>query len=224
MRLPNYRIPAPSDSHTTMAGWMTCAPCEIGMTMKALIPAFIAMSSALPANDFAAAPESGAIGIRAATPADLPAIVAIYSHNVRTGTASFEIDPPDLAEMTRRFQALQDAGMPYVVAEADGKLLGYAYAGPHRARPAYRHTVEDSIYLDTAAQGRGVGTLLLEALIRECQARGFTQMVAVVGGGHSNPGSAKLHARCGFREVGVLEKVGYKFGRWLDCLLMQREL
>ncbi|WP_296227993.1 GNAT family N-acetyltransferase [Ralstonia sp. UBA689] len=165
-----------------------------------------------------------AVSIRPAALADLPAIVAIYTEHVRFGSASFEVEPPDLAEMTRRFRALQDAGMPYVVAEADGKLLGYAYAGPHRARPAYRHTVEDSIYLDAAAQGRGVGTLLLQTLIAECTARGFKQMVAVVGGGHENPGSAKLHARCGFREVGVLEKVGYKFGRWLDCLLMQREL
>ena len=182
------------------------------------------MSSAMPSDVSAFKQDAGAIGIRPATLADLPAIVAIYAHNVRTGTASFETEPPDLAEMTRRFQTLQDAGMPYVVAEADGKLLGYAYAGPYRARPAYRNTVEDSIYLDTAAQGRGVGTMLLQALIRECQARGFKQMVAVVGGGYENPGSAKLHARCGFREVGVLEKVGYKFDRWLDCLLMQRAL
>lgn len=182
------------------------------------------MSSAIPADVSAFMHESGAIAIRPATVADLPTIVSIYAHHVRTGTAGFEIDPPDLAEMTRRFQALQDAGMPYVVAEADDVLLGYAYAGPHRARPAYRHTVEDSIYLDGAAQGRGVGTVLLEALIRECQARGFKQMVAVVGGGRENPGSAKLHARCGFREVGVLQAVGYKFGRWLDCMLMQRAL
>ncbi|MBX4000047.1 GNAT family N-acetyltransferase [Ralstonia pickettii] len=182
------------------------------------------MSSAMPIDASAPVHETGAVTIRAVTEADLPTIVGIYAHHVRTGTASFEIDAPDLAEMTRRFHALQDAGMPYVVAEAGGALLGYAYAGPHRARPAYRHAVEDSIYLDGAAQGRGVGTLLLEALIRECQARDFKQMVAVVGGGRENPGSAKLHARCGFREVGVLEAVGYKFGRWLDCLLMQRAL
>ncbi|MCO5400253.1 GNAT family N-acetyltransferase [Ralstonia soli] len=182
------------------------------------------MPAALHSAASAAALDAGAIAVRPASLADLPTIVGIYAHHVRTGTASFEIEPPDLAEMTRRFQALQDAGMPYVVAEADGVLLGYAYAGPHRARPAYRHTVEDSIYLDTAAQGRGVGTLLLQALIRECQARGFKQMVAVVGGGRENPGSAKLHARCGFREVGVLEGVGYKFERWLDCMLMQRML
>ncbi|AQW30992.1 GNAT family N-acetyltransferase [Ralstonia syzygii subsp. celebesensis] len=167
---------------------------------------------------------SGAIVVRPARLADLPAVAAIYAHHVRTGTASFELDPPDLAEMTRRFQALQDTGMPYLVAEADGNLLGYAYAGPHRARPAYRHTVEDSIYLDTAAQGRGVGTLLLDTLVRECTARGFRQMVAVVGGGQENLGSMRLHARCGFREVGVLAKVGYKFERWLDIVLMQREL
>lgn len=185
--------------------------------MPAALPSDVSVVSA-PAHD------SRAVTIRPATLADLPAIVGIYAHHVRTGTASFEIEPPDLAEMTRRFQALQDAGMPYVVAEADGTLLGYAYAGPHRARPAYRHTVEDSIYLDAAAQGRGVGTLLLQALIRECQTRGFKQMVAVVGGGRENPGSAKLHARCGFREVGVLEAVGYKFERWLDCMLMQRML
>ena len=178
------------------------------------------MSSASPIHASAAL----AISIRPDTVADLPVIVAIYTQHVLFGSASFEIDPPDLTEMTRRFQALQDVGMPYIVAEADGQLLGYAYAGPHRARPAYRNTVEDSIYLDAAAQGRGVGTLLLQTLIAECQARGFKQMVAVVGGGYENPGSAKLHARCGFREVGVLEKVGYKFERWLDCLLMQRAL
>jgi L-amino acid N-acyltransferase YncA len=183
------------------------------------------MSSASSAAVSAASASAiDAVVIRPANLVDLPAIVLIYAHNVRTGTASFEIDPPDLAEMTRRFQTLQDAGMPYVVAEADGELLGYAYAGPHRARPAYRNTVEDSIYLDTAAQGRGVGTLLLEALVRECTARGFKQMVAVVGGGKENPGSMRLHARCGFREVGVLTKVGYKFDRWLDIALMQREL
>lgn len=182
------------------------------------------MSAALPSDASASALDFGAIAVRPATLADLPTIAGIYAHHVRTGTASFEIEPPDLAEMTRRFQVLHDAGMPYLVAAADGILLGYAYAGPHRARPAYRHTVEDSIYLDPAAQGRGVGTLLLQALIRECQARGFKQMVAVVGGGRENPGSAKLHARCGFREVGVLEAVGYKFERWLDCVLMQRML
>lgn len=184
----------------------------------------VAMSSASISAASCSAQGIQTIDIRPATQADLPAIVTIYAHHVRTGTASFETEPPDLAEMTRRFQTLQDAGMPYMVAEADGRLLGYAYAGPHRARPAYRNTVEDSIYLDDAAQGRGVGTQLLQALIQACQARGFKQMVAVVGGGHQNPGSARLHARCGFREVGVLEKVGYKFDRWLDCLLMQRSL
>ncbi|CAG2131895.1 Phosphinothricin N-acetyltransferase [Ralstonia mannitolilytica] len=184
----------------------------------------IVMSPAQP-SDVSPAAHNGAIRIRTATTADLPAIVAIYAHHVRTGTASFEIDPPDAAEMTRRYQTLHHAGMPYIVAEAaGGEVLGYAYAGPHRARPAYRHTVEDSIYLHTDAQGRGVGTLLLQALIAECQARGFKQMVAVVGGGLENAGSARLHARCGFREVGVLQAVGYKFGRWLDCLLMQRTL
>ncbi|NMV39296.1 GNAT family N-acetyltransferase [Ralstonia insidiosa] len=182
------------------------------------------MSSASPTNASDVASGVDAVSIRPATLADLPAIVTIYTQHVLFGSASFEVDPPDLTEMTRRFQALQDVGMPYIVAEADGQLLGYAYAGPHRARPAYRNTVEDSIYLDAAAQGRGVGTLLLQTLIAECQVRGFKQMVAVVGGGYENPGSAKLHARCGFREVGVLEKVGYKFGRWLDCLLMQRAL
>lgn len=111
----------------------------------------------MPIDASAPVHETGAVTIRAVTEADLPTIVGIYAHHVRTGTASFEIDAPDLAEMTRRFHALQDAGMPYVVAEAGGALLGYAYAGPHRARPAYRHTVEDSIYLDGAAQGRALG-------------------------------------------------------------------
>ncbi|MGA3843105.1 GNAT family N-acetyltransferase [Ralstonia nicotianae] len=183
------------------------------------------MSSATPA---AVSPPiagaSDAVVVRPARLADLPAIAAIYAHHVRTGTASFEIDPPDLAEMTRRFQTLQDTGMPYLVAQTGRKLLGFAYAGPHRARQAYRHTVEDSIYLDAAARGRGVGTLLLEALVRECVASGFRQIVAVVGGGQENLGSMRLHARCGFREVGVLAGVGYKFDRWLDVVLMQRTL
>lgn len=200
-----------------------CVRREIGMTMQAFAHLLTVMSSAS-SSDVSAATHDGTIGIRTATPADLPAIAAIYAHHVATGTASFEIDPPDVPEMTRRYQTLRDAGMPYIVAEASGEVLGYAYAGPHRARPAYRHTVEDSIYLHTDAQGRGVGTLLLQTLIAECQAQGFRQMVAVVGGGYGNAGSARLHARCGFREVGVLQAVGYKFGRWLDCLLMQRPL
>ena len=119
--------------------------------------------------------------VRPSAGSDLPAITAIYAHAVVHGTASFELDPPDEAEMTRRRTALLEGGYPYLVAERDGAVLGYAYAGAYRTRPAYRSTVEDSIYVAPQAQGQGVGRLLLEALIRECEARDFRLMVAVIG-------------------------------------------
>ncbi len=119
--------------------------------------------------------------VRAATAGDIPAITRIYGHAVKHGTASFELEPPDEAEMAHRMQTLLDGGYPYFVAETDGALVGYAYAGPYRPRPAYRFSVEDSIYIDPSAQRRGIGRVLLEHLIAECERRGFRQMVAVIG-------------------------------------------
>jgi phosphinothricin acetyltransferase len=163
------------------------------------------------------------IFIRAAGPNDLAAITRIYAYAVRHGTASFEIDPPDQDEMMRRFEALVAGGFPYLVAERAGALTGYAYAGPYRARPAYRFTVEDSIYVAAEQQRRGIGGALLDRLIAEAESHGFRQMIAVIGDS-DQPGSIALHAGAGFRIIGTLDRVGFKFDRWLDCVLMQRAL
>jgi phosphinothricin acetyltransferase len=161
--------------------------------------------------------------IRPATEADLPGITAIYDHAVRTGTATFELIPPDLAEMTRRFGALRDGGFPYLAAELDGAVAGYAYAGPYRPRPAYRFTVENSIYLAPASHRRGIGIQLLQRLIAECEARGYRQMIAVIGDS-ANAGSIGVHTRAGFQMIGTHPSVGLKFGRWLDTVMMQLAL
>src|SRR4051794_9865018 len=136
--------------------------------------------------------------IRPTTPADLPAITAIYKHAVLTGTATFELEPPDLAEMTRRYDTLIAGGFPYLVATLDGVVLGYAYAGPYRPRPAYRFSVENSIYLDPAAQGKRIGTQLLQVLITESEKRGYRLMVAVIGDS-ANAASIGVHTRAGFK-------------------------
>jgi phosphinothricin acetyltransferase len=161
--------------------------------------------------------------IRPATLADIPAITRIYANAVTHGTASFELQPPDEAEMKQRMTALLDGGFPYLAADAGGELLGYAYAGYYRTRPAYRFTVEDSIYIAPQAQRRGVGRALLDALIVESEHRGFRQMLAVIGDS-ANAASIELHRAAGFRMVGTFENVGYKFGRWLDSVMMQRAL
>jgi L-amino acid N-acyltransferase YncA len=161
--------------------------------------------------------------IRPATAADLPVITKIYEHAVLEGTATFELIPPDLAEMTQRFKSLVDGGFPYLVAELDGRIAGYAYAGPYRPRPAYRFTVENSIYLDPAIHRRGVGLVLLQRLIGECERRGHRQMIAVIGDS-ANAGSIGVHARCGFQMIGTHPNVGLKFGRWLDTVMMQLAL
>jgi phosphinothricin acetyltransferase len=164
-----------------------------------------------------------ALTIRDSHDADLPAITAIYAHHVRHGVASFEIEPPSLDEMARRRADILANGLPYLVAEQAGTLHGYAYAGRYRPRAAYRDTVENSIYLRPDSAGRGIGAPLLSALIAACEARDLRQMVAVVGDSGNLP-SIRLHERCGFRLVGVLEAVGYKHGRWLDSVLLQRRL
>lgn len=153
----------------------------------------------------------------------MDAIAAIYAHHVRHGTASFETEPPDIAEMRRRRADILARALPYLAAERDGIVLGYAYAGPYRSRAAYRDTVEDSIYLHPDAIGQGIGRRLLAALIEACAARGFRQMIAVVGDSGTIP-SIRLHEAMGFRVVGVLRAVGHKHGRWLDSVLLQRAL
>jgi phosphinothricin acetyltransferase len=137
--------------------------------------------------------------------------------------ASFEITPPKEAEVARRRTEVLAAALPFLVAAADGKVVGYAYAAPYRARAAYRHTLEDSVYMHRDFAGRGIGRRLLERLIDECAARGYRQLIAVIGDS-ANQGSIALHERCGFARVGVLPSVGFKFGRWVDSVLMQRGL
>ena len=161
--------------------------------------------------------------IRPATEADLPFVTAIYEHAVRHGTATFELIPPDLPEMTRRFAALVDGGFPYLVASLDDRVIGYAYAGPYRPRPAYRFTVENSVYLQPAIHRRGIGLQLLQRLIAESEARGYRQMIAVIGDS-ANAGSIGVHTRCGFQMIGTHPNVGLKFGRWLDTVMMQLPL
>jgi L-amino acid N-acyltransferase YncA len=161
--------------------------------------------------------------IRPALAADLPFVTDIYADAVRFGTATFELVPPDLAEMTRRFQALMDGGFPYFVALLEGCVVGYAYAGEYRSRPAYRFTVENSIYLQPAIHRRGIGRQLLQRLVAECGTRGYRQMIGVIGDS-ANAGSINVHARCGFQMIGTHPNVGFKFGRWLDIVMMQREL
>lgn len=161
--------------------------------------------------------------IRDATAADIPAISAIYGPAVLEGVASFELQPPDEAEMRRRFEAIAGAGYPYLVAEAQGRVIGYAYVSAYRPRPAYRYSVENSVYVDPNAHRRGAGRALLEALIASCKEKGFRQMIAVIGDSAQHA-SIGLHRRNGFTFSGTIHAVGYKFGRWLDGVIMQRAL
>jgi phosphinothricin acetyltransferase len=164
-----------------------------------------------------------ALDIRLAEEADLPVITEIYEHAVRFGTATFELTPPNLTEMTRRYRALVEGGFPYFVATLDSSVVGYAYAGAYRPRPAYRFTVENSIYLQPSTQRRGIGLQLLQRLIIECEARGYRQMIAVIGDS-ANAGSIGVHTKTGFTLIGTHPNVGFKFGRWLDTVMMQRSL
>ncbi len=163
--------------------------------------------------------------IRTATPDDLASITEIYRDAVLNGTATYELEPPSLEEMQGRFEALRARGYPFLVAtDDDGTVLGYAYAGPFRARPAYRFIVEDSIYISPEAKGRGLGTALMHALIEEVRELGFRQFVAVIGDGTPDSPSVRLHEKLGFRHTGKLEGSGYKHGRWLDTTFMQLEM
>ena len=166
---------------------------------------------------------SSGVLLRPSQDRDLPAITAIYHYHVLHGVASFEEEPPDLEEMRRRRREILARGLPYLVAEQSGRLLGYCYASLYRTRAAYRFAVEDSIYIDAAEVGRGIGRALLSELTERCAALGYRQMVAVIGGSDQWP-SIRLHAALGFARVGVLPAIGFKFGAWVDTVLMQRAL
>ena len=168
-------------------------------------------------------PARDALLIRDSRDDDLDAIQSIYAHHVRTGTGSFELDPPDVDEMRRRRADVLRHGLPYLVAEAEGRVLGYCYANFFRLRPAYRFLVEDSIYVDAQAVGRGVGRRLLAELVTRCERFGCRQMLAVIGDS-ANTASIGLHAAAGFRFAGLLPSSGWKFDRWLDTVFMQRAL
>lgn len=161
--------------------------------------------------------------IRAARADDLAQIAAIYAHHVLHGLASFELEPPSPDEMRARFESITRAGFPYLVAAEADRVLGYAYANHYRTRPAYRFSVENSVYVAADAVGRGIGKRLLLRLIDECEQRGYRQMLAVIGDS-ANAASIELHRACGFAQVGLLPSIGFKFGRWVDSVLMQRAL
>lgn len=161
--------------------------------------------------------------VRPAILSDLPAIQPIYAHHVLHGLASFEEEPPSVEELERRFRDVTGRGLPYLVAEADGIVAGYGYCAPYRPRSAYRYALEDSIYVRPDMTGRGIGRRLLEGLIRRCEGLGYRQMIAVIGDS-ANAGSIGVHAACGFLRVGTLRSAGFKFGRWVDSVFMQRPL
>lgn len=166
---------------------------------------------------------SSTLVIRPSSAADLPAITATYAWNVAHGTGTFELEAPDLAEMGRRRDDVLSKDLPWLVAERDGRVLGFAYANHFRPRRAYRFCLEDSIYLDEGARGQGVGRLLLAELVARCEAAGARQMLAVIGDS-ANAGSIGVHRSLGFEHTGLLRAAGWKFGRWLDVVLMQKAL
>lgn len=167
--------------------------------------------------------QAGKIIIRDCQTADMVAVQRIYAHHVEQSLASFEETAPDVSEMTTRRQSIVKKNYPYIVAEIDGNVLGFAYASTFRPRSAYRHTVENSVYVEPDATGQGVGSALLEELIDTCARLGFRQMVAVIGD-TENHASIALHERFGFERVGLLGATGLKFGRWVDTIIMQRQL
>lgn len=161
--------------------------------------------------------------LRDASENDMHAVQAIYAHHVQHGTASFELDPPTLGQMRQRREDICAIGLPYLVAELNGEIVGYGYATLYRPRPAYRLTVEDSVYVREGMAGLGIGSALLSLIIQRCIEGGRRQMVAIIGNSE-NIASIRLHERLGFHKVGVLESVGFKHGRWLDTVIMQRPL
>ena len=163
------------------------------------------------------------IAIRTSRDDDVAEIAAIYGHHVLHGIASFEEIPPDEDEIARRRRDILALKLPYLVAEQSGRVVGYCYASRYRMRSAYRFTLEDSIYVDAAEVGRGIGRALLSTLVERCSELGYRQMVAVIGGSDQWP-SIRLHETLGFTRTGLLSAVGFKFGNWIDCVLMQRAL
>lgn len=161
--------------------------------------------------------------LRAATVTDLAAVHSIYAHHVRHGLGSFETEPPDIDEIETRWRAVTELDLPYLVAERGNRAVGFAYARPYRERAAYRHTVEDAVYVAPDQQRHGIGRTLLQALIAHCAELPLHQMVALIGNSENHP-SIELHRALGFRQVGVLAKVGRKFDRWVDVVIMQRAL
>jgi len=161
--------------------------------------------------------------VRAATASDMERVAGIYAHYVSGSVVTFDTAPPDAADWRRKHAELAGRGLPFLVAEAGGEVAGYAYAAPWKTRPAYRHTVEDSVYLAPGWTGRGLGRLLLDALLAACAQAGVRQVVAVIADS-GDAASAALHARSGFTDAGRLTAVGHKHGRWLDTILMQRDL
>ena len=161
--------------------------------------------------------------VRPARPDDLAAIHAIYAHHVLHGLASFEEEPPSAEELERRYRDVTGRGLPYLVALSGGVVGGYGYCAPYRARSAYRYALEDSVYVRHDMTGRGIGRRLLEELLRRCEGLGYRQVIAVIGDS-ANAASIGVHAACGFLRVGTLRSVGFKFGRWVDSVFMQRHL
>lgn len=161
--------------------------------------------------------------VRPASADDLPAIQSIYAHHVLHGLASFEEAAPTLEEMRRRFDDVCARGLPYLAADFGGSLVGYGYCAPYRSRSAYRYSLEDSVYVRNGSEGKGVGSALLRALIERCEALDYRQLIAVIGDS-ANAASINLHASFGFLRVGTLRSAGFKFGRWVDSVVMQRPL
>lgn len=174
-------------------------------------------------DPFTMQPSALPLSLRPATEADMGEVQRIYGQHVAEGLASFEETAPGIDEMRTRFQALKARSFPYIAAERDGRLLGYAYAGPYRTRSAYRFTIENSVYVDSAAAGQGIGRALLSELIRLCEEGPWRQMIAIIGNSQ-NTASIALHKSLGFRMVGTLREVGFKHDQWVDTVLMQRSL
>ena len=174
-------------------------------------------------NAAATTAPSGVVSVRPSKASDVAPIAEIYGYHVLNGLASFELLAPSTDEIAKRRADVIGNKFPYLVAEADGRVVGYAFASLYRARLAYRHTLEDSVYLHKDFTGRGIGTRLLTALLEGCEKAGCRQLIAVIGDS-ANQGSIRLHAACGFRRTGTLKAVGYKFGRWVDSVIMQREI
>ncbi len=163
------------------------------------------------------------IAIRACEESDMGAVTEIYRHHVLNSPATFELDPPSLQEMLARRRTIVDGGFIYLVAEREAEIVGYAYVSTYRARPAYRFTVENSVYIRPGYERRGLGRMLMQALLEECEKKPIRQVVAVIGDS-ANAASIELHRDLGFAMIGTFRSVGYKFGRWLDSVLMQKEI